>query len=720
MEGGEEPSFPTQKEALLAYAIALESWPDCVTAARGARRVALRLGEMPTFVKAAAALGSLEMDPAARCERLLEAADGHRGRPEEAAAAFELRCQALTEDPSSARAADAVIAAVGQGRDAGRAVEALRSALERALSPDQAAKLGAALAHVALANLNDQTVALEALRRARKRAPKHLGNLLALADISNALGLHSEAVEAATTALGLSRAPAEKLRATVALAEVHVRAPAFRDTARREAAEAEHLAEQAGAGSGGLIGRLGAVYRLLGDETSAERVLLAALALGGDDAGALDHLVAMYGGSREAGDRIASTLHRVMVEAEAKGQPKRAEWLAALGKVEATMLGRPAEGLAHLREAAILAPGRVETYQALAEAHGSAHDQAARDITSMATAFARSTPTTPQITTFLDLVARACRPGERRAIADTADELLAFLGKAGGGAASHAQGPSLGGLQPGSLRRETIVTSLVHDPAQVPLLNVAAALVEPVTKLVHPEPEALGLSPRDRLTARAGHPVRALADRIARAFDDLRFDLYVDAASAGSGRLLPGEPAAVVLPPGFGDQPEAEQAATLARLLTYLALDIPWLEELPVGDTDGILFGGLRVGSDLWGQGELSPSAETSAGLWRRRLSKVGRRTKRALEESAQRLRAPADSQAWREAMRIAGLRAAFVLTGSLATVLGQAMQLDGGFAAAPGAALAAKLFENPTTREVLGFALSDAALSLRDAVGTL
>ena len=128
----------------------------------------------------------------------------------------------------------------------------------------------------------------------------------------------------------------------------------------------------------------------------------------------------------------------------------------------------------------------------------------------------------------------------------------------------------------------------------------------------------------------------------------------------------------------------------------------------------------MRVGSDLWGQGELSPSAETSAGLWRRRLSKVGRRTKRALEESAQRLRAPADSQAWREAMRIAGLRAAFVLTGSLATVLGQAMRLDGGFGAPPGTALAAKLFENPTTREIVGFALSDTALSLRDAAGTL
>ncbi|HEY5284284.1 MAG TPA: hypothetical protein VIM14_15945, partial [Polyangia bacterium] len=423
----DEDSVQAQKEALLAYAVALESWPDCLTAARGARRVALRLGESEIFVKAAAALGSLEMDPASRCERLLEAADGCRNQPEEAGKARDLFCRALGEDANSAPAADAVIASIGKGLDPSKAAEILRSALDRTLVPDQAARLGAALAHVAIRYLGDQTVALEALRRARKRAPKHVGNLLALADISTALGLHSEAVEAASSAMGLSRDPAERLRAAIALAEVHVRGPAFRETARREAMEAEKLVEQTGAASGDMVARLGAVYRALGDEQSAERVLIQAVVLSGENSGALDHLCTLYGSGHEAGLRVASALGKVMALAESSGRPKQPEWLAALGKVEATVLGQPREGLARLREAVRLAPNRVAIYQALVEAHGKAHDEAVREIAGMLPDFGRALPTSDQALGLLTLLARECRQAQRQETAAVAEELLAFF-----------------------------------------------------------------------------------------------------------------------------------------------------------------------------------------------------------------------------------------------------------------------------------------------------
>jgi hypothetical protein len=722
VEHSDENSYDAQKEALLAYAIALESWPDCLTAARGARRMAHRLGETVTFVKAATALGSLELDPASRCERLLEAAHGHRASPEDAALAFDLVCQALLEDPNSTRAADAVIVAIGQGLDAGKAGETLRTALDRVLSPDQAAKLGAALAHVAIGHLNDQTVALEALRRARKRAPKHVSNLLALAEVSNALGLHSEAVEAATAAMGISRDPAERLRAGITLAEVHARAPAFRDTARREAAEAEKLAEQAGAGSGDLVGRLGAVYRQLGDEASAERVLISALTLGSENSAALDHLVTMYGTSAAAGERIATALHKVMANAETTGRPRRPEWLAALGKVEATMLGQKREGLGRLREAAIMAPGRVETYQALVDAHGNAHDEAAHDLVAMFPAFGRTSPSAAQISSMMALLARACRLGQRPGIAEATQELLAIVQRSAG--ARGGPPPSttlpLGAPAAASLPREIVVSSLLADAVQAPLLDVAILLAEPLAKLLRQEPDSLGLSSRDRLTARSTHPVRLLADRVARAFGDLRFDLYLGAATAGSGRLLPSETPALVLPAGFEDQPEIDQAAALARLLAYVALDIPWVPELSVGDTDGVLFGALRVGVDLWGQGDLAPGAETSANAWRPRLAKsASRKSKRALEDSAQKIRAQADTSAWREAMYITSLRAAYVLTGDLRATLGQASKLDAELASARGPALASKLFAKPVTRELVVFALSDAAIDLRRACGT-
>jgi tetratricopeptide (TPR) repeat protein len=724
IEHGSEGEVQAQKEALLAYATTMESWPDCLAAARGARRLALRLGESETSVRAATALGGLELDPTARCTRLLEAADGYRKRPEDAAMAFDLVCRALAEDPNSTEAADAVIASVGHGHDAGKIVETLRGALDRTLGPDQAVKLGAALAHVAIRHLGDQTVALEALRRARKRAPKHVGNLLALADISNALGLQAEAVEAASSALGISRDPAERLRAAIALAEVHVRAPAFRETARREATEAEKLAEQVGAAGGDLVARLGAVYRALGDEVSAERVLIQAVVLSGENTSALDNLCTLFGTGREAGEHVASAITKAMALAESSGRDPRPEWLAALGRVEATLLGQPREGLARLHQAIQLAPNHVEIYQALVAAHGGAHDEATREITGMLGALGKSSPTSEQVTGILSILSRESRQAQMNGTASVADELLVFLGKPplgmDEGKQPRAQTLPMKAPTPDSLARDTVRTSLNDDDAQTPLLDVAAILGETVAKLIRHDLEALGVSSRDRLTSRASHPARALADRVARAFGDLRFDLYVDASGTEVPRLLPGDPPALVLPRGFGELSEIEQAAGLAHLLAYVALDIPWIEEVSGDDVDGILYGGLRAGLELWGQGELSQGAEVAASAWRARIAKAaGRKVKRALEDIAQRVRPQPDTALWRQTMRVVGLRAAYVVTGDLTATLSQVLRADRELALGPGDTLAAKLFEQPTTRELVIFALSDAALALRQRAGT-
>ena len=721
IEHRSEANHEAQKEALLAYAIALDGWPDSLTAARGLHRMAFRLGEAQTFVKAASALGSLELDASARCERLLEAATACRAWPEQKGNATDLVCRALGEDPSSARAADAVIAAVADGLDAGKAGETLRAALDRALSPDQAAKLGAALAHVALRSLNDPTVALEGLRRARKRAPKHVGNLLALADVSMALGLHAETVEAASSAMGISRDPSERLRAIITLAEVHSRSPAFKDTARREAMEAEKLAEQVGVASGDTIARLGAVFRTLGDEQSAERILIQAVLLATESTGAIDNLCNLFGTGREAAEKTAAALSKVMALAESTGRPKRAEWLAAIGKLEATVQGKPREGMARLREAIHMAPTRVDIYEALVDAQTNSYDEAIREMTSLLTAFGQAKPSREQVSAMLSLLARLYRRARRPAPAAAVDALLAFVepqaGRGGGSRPSQALPPSA--PSPLSLPRETVVASLLSDEAQTPLLGVAGLLSEAVPKWIRQEPEAFGTSASQRLTSRASHPVRALADRIARAFGDLQFDLYPDAPGTEVGRVLSGAPPALVLPQKFAERPEVDQAAELARLLTYVALDIPWVEEASAENVDGILFGALRAGSEFWGQGELSPSADMSAGQWRPRITKnVGRRIKRSLEETAQRIRAQADTSLWRQAVRVTSLRAAYVVTGDLTASLAQILRLDRELGQ-DSELLSARLFDHPLARELVLFALSDSALALRQAVGT-
>ncbi len=711
----------TQKQALIDYAIALEAWPDCLSAARGLHRMAARFAETQTFVKAATVLGGLELDASTRCERLLEAASACRSGPEASDRANDLVCRALSEDPSSARAADAVMEALDRALDPGKAAETLRAALDRALDPDQSAKLAAALAIVALDLLDDPTVALEGLRRARKRAPKHVGNLLALADVSMGLGLHAEAVEAASSAMGISSEPAERLRATITLAEVHARAPAFRETARREAREAEKLTEQAGVDHGHLISRLGAVFRSLGDDQGAERVLIRAVLLAAESVDTTDTLCNLFGGGREGAEKAVAALAKVISVAESNEKPKRPEWLAVMGKLEATQLGKPREGLARLRDAVRMAPGRVDLYTALADAQSAAPAEAIREVGALLAQFGAAKPNRAETLAMLSLLARLSRDAQRPASAAALETLLAVL-RPGGPDEPPTTSRTLPAGVPSArcLPRETIVASLLSDEAQLPLLETATLLAEAAPKWLRQEPEAFGVTANERLSERAPHPVRALADRMARAFGELRFDLYLDAPGTHVARVLSGEPAALVLPPKFGERPELEQAAELARLLAYVALDIAWAGDATPENVDGILFASLRIGSDLWGQGELSPDADTSAGLWRARIAKsIGRKLKRSLEEAAQKVRPQPDSSSWRQAVRSASIRAAYVLTGDLPASLGQALRAEGERADDWNDAMLTRLFDDPVARELLSFALSDAALPLRRSAGT-
>jgi hypothetical protein len=354
----------------------------------------------------------------------------------------------------------------------------------------------------------------------------------------------------------------------------------------------------------------------------------------------------------------------------------------------------------------------------LVEAYEVRREDAARELASLLPEFAKSGPTSEDVERLLGLVSQVFRMTQRVEQAVAADELLAFRrGRTTNGSARQRTLP-MSVPAPASLGPDVLIRALVSDQDQIPLQTVASMLLEPLSKLVQVEPETMGVSSRDRLTSRALHPVRMLADRLARGFGDLRFDVYVDATGTKRPRLLPGEIPALVFPQGFADLPETDQAAPIARLLALVALDIPWIEEVPADDVDGILFGGLRSGFELWAQGELSPNVEMSAGAWRVRIAKVaGRKLRRSLDEMAQRIKSQSGTLAWRQAMRIASLRAAYAMTGDLTFTLDEAMWLDQREELVDD--LPAKLLANPVTRELILFALSDAGTALRRNVGS-
>jgi tetratricopeptide (TPR) repeat protein len=704
-------------DALRRYRMVLDGWPECLTAARGMRRLAERVGDGNALIEAAAALGNLESEPGKRAERLIEAAEGLAAQKGDAARIADLFARALGEDPNSVRAASGLIAAAASGSDAGQAVDALRRALDRTSNPDQAVRLGAGLAKLAEERLRDPTVALEALRRVRKKAPGNVNSLLALAEASVSLKLWADAAEIASSAIGITRDPLERARAAVLLAEAHSEVSDAKTSTQREAAEAEKLVDAApGESRADLFARIAKVYRRIDDPKSSSRVLMRAVVFGGKSDRPLELLRESFPVTTVAGaTQFCQAIEEVAKQAMALKMPLEPIWIAAIGKIEATLLSKPREGIAKLKEAILLDPGRIESYEALAEVYGSlgAHEEAVKELLAiLPKASTRGAPLDRMLLVF-GLFARECKLARRNVQAATAEAIVGCLG----GTPPPRPSP-IPTTAPAPM--SLAVAVLVPPESSRPWPDVSGVLAEIMPKLLRADPYALGLSPRDRLPFRAPHPLRALADRLARAFGELRFDLFVDAPSVGVPRIVPSELPAIVLPRGYGDLTENEQAAGIARLLVYLALNVPWIEEVGPEDLEGLLLGSLRVGNEDFAAGRLAAGPEANAELWRPRIAKAaGRKQKRALEELVARVDKFADPQTFRMSVRAAAARAAYLLTGDIVSTMSHMLRIDRELSQVPRGDVPQKLLTHPMTRDLIFYALSPEALALRRTVGT-
>jgi tetratricopeptide (TPR) repeat protein len=711
------------RDALRRYRLALDGWPECLTAARGMKRLAERISDGEAFVEAAAALGHLETERDKRAQMLTEAAEGLVARRADTPRALGLFARALGEDPDSVRAATGLLTLALEGGDAGQAADALRRALERTRNTEQALRLGSGLAKLAYERLSDPTVALEALRRVRKKVPGHVGNLLALADASLVLHLWADAAEIASSALGITRDPAERFRAAVVLAEAHCRVPENKVNARREAEDAEKLADACPADlRSELLARLGLVYLALDEPKASERVLVRAVLYGGKSTKPLELLAQAFSVSTfDGAEAYYRALGEIIKQATELKIPIEPGWVATMGKLEATLLfSKPRDGLGKLKDAILLDPARIESYEALAEVYGTlgAREEAVRELLNILPEVAARGVAIDRLIRVFSLIARECKLARASAQAAAAEAVVAFLQR------DTSKPPSpipFAAPVPMSLVPSALVSTVVPPEPARPWAEVSGYLLDLMPKLLRVDPLALGLSPRDRLPVRASHPLRALCDRFARAFGEMRFDLFVDAAAVGVPRIIATDPPAIVLPRGYGDLSENEQAVGICRLLVYIALSLPWLEELSNSDLDGLLFGALRAGDETWKVGQLSAAAEANAEVWRPRIVKAaGRRHKRGFEEIAERAHRYSDPQTFRQTIRLASMRVAYLLTGDLASSLNHLIRIDRELSQAPRDNVAQKLMLHPVGRDLIFFSLAPKVVGLRQSVGTL
>ena len=782
----ESPNGPTSdelsREALSRYRDALRLDELSVTASTSVARLAAKLSDPGAALAAATSLAELAVEPRVRARYLVDAAElllgsddderlGHvpdrRGR---AAAALE---RALQADPDSIAAAGrlaTVLLDEGQGE---RLVTAFREALGGAKSPDAIVMLGSEIARVARDDLHDLTVAIDAMRRVRAAAPQHVPSLLTLAELCIAQRAWPEAVDALEGVVSTSREANPKLTALFALASVYERVlsrpddvdrvlraalaidpsnvRALRALLRRVTTETvqddeaahrarrEEVADLLGRLARvekdpeqrtGILQELAEVRQRLGEVHAAEQALVEAVATSPSNARAFARLASLY---RRAAGRDATSYARALAAVIARGQELGhvdARWFATLGTLEVHDLSRVRDGIPHLQRAVQLDATLHETRFELASAYAQvgSHDDASRTLTAMLV------PTAQPLLAIADPAAGFALLEQTFALARRAEEALVVgeLRALGGElddarrAWLHARRPAPLDAQSGVLDRATLVTHVLPAEGRHVLLEVAAAIAGVEAKMLRGDLNEVGISSRDRVTSRSGHPTRAMLDRVARVLGVGEVELAI-VPTLARVRVLTQDVPWIVVPRSLTEQPEMAQLASLARAVARIAYGVPWLEELPPQNVEALLVAAARQVTPGYGANHVDAVTSKLAAQHEASLARaLTRRQKKMLEELAPHLAAPQarplPADVFVGALARAELRTAFLLTGDLLAMITEMRALDTVLhraTAMPGPQALVAVLEHPVAGDVVRFALGAEATTLRRRLGT-
>ncbi len=763
------------REASSRYRSILQADPLSVTAATGLARLARRLDEASSTLAAAESLSDLATDSRARARYLLEAADillssadpsiggGLSERRLRAAAMLE---RALEADPDSVPVGGRLASVLLEDGLGERLVTAFRAALGRARSADAVVMFGSEIARVARDELHDLPLGIDAMRRVRTIAPQHVPSLLTLAELCVAQRVWPEAVEALEAVVSIGRDPAAKLTALFALASIYEKvldrsaevdrvlrtalavdpsnARALQFLVRRVTAQPieddDPAAERRRKDLADLVGRLAEVetdldyksvllvdlseiHMKLGDRQAAEQALIDATACSLPNARAFSRLSDLFR-SGDGTDYVgyARALGAVIERGERRGHLD-ARWFASLGHAEMEALSRPDEGVIHLQRAVDLDPLLYEARYALARAYAAtkAPDKAAEVLVAMLSPNARPILSILDLSGALTLLESTLSEGRRMDESIVARELRAFAGEVDDQERDWLRLRRLSAHDPphGSLNRTTLVTHVLPSQGRHVLLEVAAAIAGIESKLLRSDLAALGLSARERIGARSGHPIRALVDKIARKLDISDFEVATSPKVAATRIVIQDVPW-IVIPTALVERDEPAQIVSIARAAARIAYGVPWIDELQPDSIEALLVAAAR--QSVPGYGPDSKAVAQYETIVARSLT---RRQRKLLEELAPHLGSETPhSPIGRliEALTLAELRTSFLLAGDLLAVADDVAATDPLLRealAAPGAIALASLLEHPLTGDVARFALTAESAALRHRVGT-
>jgi len=450
--------------------------------------------------------------------------------------------------------------------------------------------------------------------------------------------------------------------------------------------------------------------------------------------------------TQEGAAGLAHAIEQIIEMAKARRKPLEPRWLLTLGLLEVNILKRLNEGIAHLQAAlgAASTPGSPAAHPELRAALGSGLLSAGR--TKEAILILRELVTTDAETmlrlneqsTFNTVRGASVAPTGTvlSAVLSCLDAALATEGRSDERLAAEEARGAFGDLAPdrlsklrsrrlepeapyaSSLAASELVRTLLPE-ARTPFIDVAIAIQPIMPKVLRFELSSYGISSRERIGQRDGHPTRALADRIARCLGVSEFELYLSPSFAGPLRSFPGDPSAIVGGLAFSELHETEQAFALARAMTRIALGMTWVDDVPPEVADAMLLAAVRSVLPQWGLGEINPKRDHAlSNVLPAMKGAIGRRQRKSIEELAPTLSANIEIRTFIHAIRRSEYRTAYVISGDLLGGIETMRRSDPELSRAGDNPRA--LLQHPLSSELIRFALSAEAYNERRRVGSI
>lgn len=733
---------------------ALEVWrgaiaadPDSLSAARGITRLAERTGD-PTLLEEASAHEVRVTGDVDVAARLLVRSAIVRAERGEVDNAVRLLRRALEQNPDFEAAAAKVSELLVARGAIDDLISLLTNAANSATTPARVASLWISVSDLYASRKHDVPAALAALHRAQNLVPGHAGTLVKLAELYASDKQWAEAVDRLKQ--GLNHATSDELKVDIHLRLAAILQDQLGDPER--ALQSLNAALALDSGSRLALSRLARLelQRGRGDQAAelAARLVRVSPELGqrvdsltllgdlergrGQQAAAVqayEQAVSLSGLNGTAAERFRSLTaeqakrneppsygrYAAALKSYAEQHPTPGPELTALyielSRVLGDDMGQAEQSAQALEKGLSGAPTDPELAVAYARRLLSAQRYA-----DAATAFRRALSMDVFRPDAFRGLAEAWRSLGRSVESNCAIGAVVALG-AGNDlelAGMSSRTVRAAAQAPGSLDA-TELSSIDVNPGDSAATALLAALGESVGKVFPPELERFGVGARDKLSPKSGHPLRAVAERVAAVFGVEGFDLYVHRAHSGAVQLELTDPVSVMVPANVAGLSEAGQVFALARVFASLTRGLAAVERLDVSQLRKLLGAAARGADPSFGSG--TPDEDELASLQRRVAKAMPWLGRGAIEEAARNYAnaRAVDLDEWRLGAIMTSTRAAAIVCDDIVSAAEFVRRTEGDLSTAKGDAL---LAGRRLLGDVLGFWVSDGAFAMKRRLG--